>query len=104
MGKFYYCILKNMNSSASTSETSENVYLRFYFILVSFGVCVHVQYFSNAVRNKTWNKKYLLKLIKRRSNVHEKNKSHERRALSFDQWKWFYENYKPMVRWKNRWE
>ena len=39
--------------STSISETSENVYL-FVFIswLVSFGVCIYIQYFFDVVRNK----------------------------------------------------
>ena len=42
--------------------------------------------------------KYLLELIKRRSKVQETNMSCER-ALNFDQWKTFSENYKPMRIW-----
>ena len=45
----------------------------------------------------TSNTKYL-ELIKRRSKVQEKNMSCER-ALNFDQWKTFSENYKPMRVW-----
>ena len=44
--------------------------------------------------SKTSNNKYL-ELIKRRSKVQENNMSCER-ALNFDQWKTFSENYKPM--------
>ena len=44
--------------------------------------------------SQTSNSKYL-ELIKRRSKVHEKNMSFER-ALNFDQWKTFSENYKSM--------
>ena len=46
---------------------------------------------------ETPNTKYL-ELIKRRSKVQEKNMSCER-ALNFDQWKTFSENYKPMRVW-----
>ena len=42
--------------------------------------------------SQTSNSKYL-ELIKRRSKVHEKNIE---RALNFDQWKTFSENYKSM--------
>ena len=63
------------------------------------------QYFFGVMRNKlhwttaseTSNTKYL-ELIKRRSKVQEKNMSCER-ALNFDQWKTFPENYKPMRVW-----
>ena len=64
-----------------------------------------IQYFFGVMRNKlqwttaseTSNTKYL-ELIKRRSKVQEKNMSCER-ALNFDQWKTFSENYKPMRVW-----
>ena len=46
---------------------------------------------------QTPNTKYL-ELIKRRSKVQEKNMSYER-ALNFDHWKAFSENYKPMRVW-----
>ena len=63
------------------------------------------QYFFGVMRNKlhwttaseTSNPKYL-EIIKRRSKVQEKNMSCER-ALNFDQWKTFSENYKPMRVW-----
>ena len=41
---------------------------------------------------------YNISLKKRRSNVHENNMSCER-ALNFDHWKTFSENYKPMRVW-----
>ena len=47
---------------------------------------------------KTPNNKYLLVVFKRISKVQEKNMSCER-ALNFDQWKTFSENYKPMRVW-----
>ena len=73
--------------------------------LVSHEVLIHIQYFFGVMSNKlqwttaseTWNSKYL-ELIKRRSKVHENNMSCER-ALNFDQWKTFSENYKPMGVW-----
>ena len=73
--------------------------------LVSHEVLIHIQYFFGVMSNKlqwttaseTWNSKYL-ELIKRRSKVHENNMSCER-ALNFDQWKTFSENYKPMRVW-----
>ena len=46
----------------------------------------------------TLNTKHLLELIKRRSKVQETIMSCER-ALNFDQWKTFSENYKPMRVW-----
>ena len=58
--------------------------------MVSFGVCIYIQYFFDVVRNK------LPGLIKRRSKVQEKNMSCER-ALNFYQWKIFPENYRPMI-------
>ena len=47
---------------------------------------------------KTPNSKYLLQLIKTRSKVQETNVSWEL-ALSFHQWKTFFENYKPITDW-----
>ena len=67
----------------------------FYFKLFSHEVCIHIQYFFDVVRNKL---QLLNLLIKRRSKVQEKNMSCER-ALNFDQWKTFSENYKPMRVW-----
>ena len=68
----------------SISEKLENIYL-FIFIsvilwLVSFALCIYLQYFFDIVRNK------LPELIKRRSKVQERNMSCER-GLDFDQWK-----------------
>ena len=65
--------------------------------LVSFGVCIHIQ-FLWCGKKKTPNNKYLLELIKRRSKVQEKNMSCER-ALKFDLWKTFFENNRPMRVW-----
>ena len=50
------------------------MYFSFVFIssFVSFEVCIYVQAFITAVRNKNSNKKYLLQ-SKRRSKVHQKN-------------------------------
>ena len=57
--------------------------------LVSFGVCIYMQYFFDVMRNK------LPELIKRRSKIQEINMSCER-VLNFDQWKTFSENYNPI--------
>ena len=60
---------------SSTFETGENWYL--FVSISSFVVFIYVQYFFDVVRKKTWkiftrvNKKYLLQLIKKRSNVQE---------------------------------
>ena len=59
--------------------------------LVSHEVCIYLPYYFSVVRNKLH--KYIQ--IKRRSKVQEKNMSCDR-ALNFDQWKIFFENYKPM--------
>ena len=59
--------------------------------LVSHEVCIYLPYYFSVVRNKLH--KYIQ--IKRRSKVQEKNISCDR-ALNFDQWKIFFENYKPM--------
>ena len=40
--EFLALLLKNMDSSASTSERSENVFLVFIPSLVSFGLCIYV--------------------------------------------------------------
>ena len=58
--------------------------------LVSHEVCIHVPYYFRMVRNKLH--EYIQ--IKRRSKVQEKTSCE--RALNFDQWKLFSENYKPM--------
>ena len=63
--------------------------------LVSYEVCTYMQYFFGVVRNK---RETLNIKIKRRSKVQEKNISCER-ALNFNQWKTFSENYKPMRVW-----
>ena len=65
--------------------------------LVSFGVCIQIQYFCDVVRNKLQTINILLELIKRRSKVQEKNMSCER-GLNFDQWK-IISKYKPMRVW-----
>ena len=64
----------------------------FVFIswLFSLKVFIHIQHFLAVVR-----KKLQTLTIKRRSKVQENNMSCER-ALNFDQWKTFSENYKPM--------
>ena len=59
--------------------------------LVSHEVRIHISYYFSVVRNKLH--KYIQ--IKRTSKVQEKNMSFQR-ALNFDQWKIFSENYKPM--------
>ena len=61
------------------------MYIYLYQWLVYFGVCIYIQCFYDV----------LLELIKRRSKVQEKKVSSER-ALNFDQWKTFLENYKPI--------
>ena len=79
----------------SISEASENVNLFVSLLcLVSFGFCIYIQYFFDVVRNKLQTKI----LIERRSKVQENNMSCER-ALNFDQWKTFSENYKPIRVW-----
>ena len=67
----------------------------FVFIswLFSHKVFIHIQHFLAVVR-----KKLQTLTIKRRSKVQENNMSCER-ALNFDQWKTFSENYKPMRVW-----
>ena len=50
------------------------------------------------IEKSNFKDKYQLVLIKRRSLVHEKNKSRER-VLNFNQWKTFSENYKPIRVW-----
>ena len=79
--------LKKHDSPWSTSEIGKNVYI-FVFIssFVSFGVCIHVPYFFDVVRNQASNKNYLLRLIKWRPKVHEKATS-RKHALNNDQWK-----------------
>ena len=60
------------------------IYISLFILwLVSFGVCIYMQYFFDVVR---------------RSKVQEQNISCKC-ALNFDQWKTFSENYKPMRVW-----
>lgn len=48
---------KNIDSSISTSDTSENLFLLvFISSFVSFGVYIYIQYFFDAARNETSNK------------------------------------------------
>ena len=54
-----------------------------------------MQYFFDVMRNQTSNKKHLLELIKRKSEVHEKIMKCKP-ALNFDQLKTLSENFKPM--------
>ena len=63
-------------------------------MMVSFGVCIYIQYFFDVVRNELQTK-YPIKLIKRKSKTQEKNMSCEH-TLNFDQRKTFSGNYKPM--------
>ena len=75
-----------MDFSVSIWERSGRLFL-FIFMsvilwLVSFGVCIYIQYFFDVKRNK------LPELIKKRSKFQEKNMSCER-TLNFDQWKTF---------------
>ena len=90
---------KNMDSSVSASETSE-VALLFVFVL-SFvcigGRCIYKQYFFDVVRNHTLNKSHL-DIIRTASKVQDKNISYER-ALNFEQWLTFSENYKSLRVW-----
>ena len=76
-------------------ETSENAC--FYFI-IGFLWSLYSDKIFLWCGEKYPNNKYPLELIKRRSKVQEKNISCER-GLSFDQWKIFSENYKPMRVW-----
>ena len=66
--------------------------------LVYFGVWYSYTLFLCCGEKLTPNKKYLLELIKRSSEVQEKNISCEH-AFNFDQWKTFSKNYKPMRVW-----
>ena len=63
--------------------------------LVSFGVCIYTQYFFDVVRSKLQTISIYWVKNKRRLKVQERNMSYER-ALNFDQWKIFSENYKPL--------
>ena len=67
--------------------------------LVSFVVCIYIQYFFDVVRNKLRTVNVFIELIKRRSKVQEKPEPYESSDLDFDQWKTFSENYKPMRVW-----
>ena len=69
-----------------------------FYVFYFFRVCVSIQYFIDMVRNKLQTIKIsVLKLIKRRSKIQEKNMMSCKRALNFDQWKTF--SKKPMRVW-----
>ena len=76
-------------STLTTSTTDENLYL-FVFTLSFLFYQFHLERIFNysiffyVVSNQTSNKKYLLELIKRRSEDHEKNMLRERNS-KFDQ-------------------
>ena len=76
-------------STLTTSTTDENLYL-FVFTLSFLFYQFHLECIFNysiffyVVSNQTSNKKYLLELIKRRSEDHEKNMLRER-SSKFDQ-------------------
>ena len=96
---FNSSLKKKQDFSTSISETSENVENVCFFISFllfrdwfALEFCIYIQDFFDVVRNK------LPDLIKRRSKVQEKNMSCER-ALDFDQWKTFSENYRSMRVW-----
>ena len=96
---FNSSLKKKQDFSTSISETSENVknvclFISFLLFRGWFALefCIYIQDFFDVVRNK------LPDLIKRRSKVQEKNMSCER-ALDFDQWKTFSENYRSMRVW-----
>ena len=68
-----------MDSSTSTPDTNENVFI-FIFIASFILECVYMFAVGNQILNRT----HLLKLIKRRSKVHQRNMSQER-SLTFNQ-------------------
>ena len=76
--------LENKDSSTSTSEKCENLFLpAFASSFSSFRVYIYKQYFFEKKRNQVSNRKYLQELIKKRSEVHQKNALLEH-AISFD--------------------
>ena len=92
---FNFTLKNQYQYSTSVSEISENDC--FYFMTgFPWSLYSHT-IFLWCGEKWTSNTKYL-ELIKRRSKVQEKNMSCER-ALNFDQWKTFPENYKPMRVW-----
>ena len=67
--------------------------------LVSHEFCVHLHtIFLWHGKKYTLNTKYLLELLKGRSNVQEKNMSYEP-ELNVEHWKIFSANYKPIRVW-----
>ena len=85
-----------MKKTDFSKSTYENVNLFVSLLwLVSFGVAfIYKVFFWRWPQNN----KYLLELIKRRSKLQEKNMPCKR-ALDFDQWKTFSENYKSIRVW-----
>ena len=72
----------------------------FVFIswLVYFGICIHMQYFCDVVRNKLQTISIYYSESKEDKKTQEKNMPCQR-ALNFDQSKRFFKNYKQMRFW-----
>ena len=88
---FNFILMKQVKMFVFISWKKQVKMLVFISWLVSFGVCIQIQYFCDVVRNKLQS----INVYLRRSKVQQKNMSCEC-GLNFDQWKTFSENYKPM--------
>ena len=87
----------HLNFPTSFPEASENL----FSLSLLHGLSPLEQVFMNISLMKLdekWNRKYLLEFIKRRSKAYKKITSYEN-TLTFDQWKTFFENYRPVEFW-----
>ena len=88
-GLFNFILKEQVKMFVFISWKKQVKMLVFILWLSFFGVCIQMQYFCDVVRNKLWTISIW---------VQEKNMSCER-ALNFDQWNTFSENYQPMRVW-----
>ena len=81
-----------MNSSTSTTEASENLFLLvFISLFVSSGVCIYACS-GNQISN--------ISIRVNQKNIRSSSKEYvTRAALNFDNWKTFSENYEPIRAW-----
>ena len=89
--RIFFCIKKTHGFfNINVWDKWKCVSLYFISCFVSFALCISVNYFLQVVRHQTSNRKYLLELNKRSSNVHHQKNMTRERTLTFDQWKTFY--------------
>ena len=73
------------------------MYISLFYFAICFRWSIRTVFYLCSVKSNL-EQKFLLKLIKRRSKVHEKNMPRQR-ALNFDYRKTFFESYQPIRIW-----